>query len=150
MVNHTKSKAMSVNLSSSELEALKTAFPFHWFPSLPYLVIRLTPRYEGLYQANFPPLFRNLKDMLSSWFHLPLSWFNKITAVRMSSPNCYIYLRFYQSRFSRIFYVYNSASSWNLYGAPLDPESANRCYTLKGLTVVFQALICKLIIWWQI
>lgn len=29
-INHTKSKAMSVNLSSPELEALKTAFPFHW------------------------------------------------------------------------------------------------------------------------
>lgn len=62
-VNPTKSKAMSINISPSELTALKTAFPFHWLSSLG---IRLTPTYEGLYQVNFPPLFRKLTGMLSS------------------------------------------------------------------------------------
>lgn len=51
---------------------------------LPYLGVRLTPKYEGLYQANFTPLFRKPTDMLSSWSHLPLSRFGRIAAVSMS------------------------------------------------------------------
>lgn len=51
---------------------------------MPYLWIWLTPTYAGLYQANFPPLFRKLSNMLSSWTHLPLSWFGRIVAVCMS------------------------------------------------------------------
>lgn len=38
-VNPTKCKAMSVNLSPSEVASLKTTFPFQWLSSLPYLGI---------------------------------------------------------------------------------------------------------------
>lgn len=75
---------MSVNLLPFKLATLKDAFPLQLLPSLPYLGIRLTLGYDGLYQANFPPLFKKLTDMLSSWSHLLLSWFGRIAAVRMS------------------------------------------------------------------
>lgn len=102
-VNPTKSKAMSVNLSPPELSSLKENFPFQWLSSLPYLGIHLTPTYDGLYQANFPPLFKKLTDMLSSWSHFPLSWFGRISAVHMTylpkllylsvtGPNSFLYI----------------------------------------------------------
>lgn len=72
-VNPSKSKALSVNISSPVLTDLKTAFPFQWYSSLSYLGIRHTSTYAGLYQANFPSLFKRLSDTLSSWSHLPLS-----------------------------------------------------------------------------
>lgn len=54
-----------------------------WKQSVPIQISEVSI-YAGLYQANFPPLLKKLCDMLSSWFHLPLSWLGRITAVRMS------------------------------------------------------------------
>lgn len=129
---------MSVNLSSSKLEDLKTAFLFHWFPSC------LT------WQFSSPP---GTKDCIRHIFHLYLeTWMTcslsgpifhypglagSHRSVCPTSRNCYIYFKFYQSRFPHIFYIYNSTSSWNLYRAPLDPESENRSCMLNGLMVVW-------------
>lgn len=53
----------------------------------------ILPTYEGLYQANFPPLFKTLSNLLLSWNHSPLSWFGRMNAVRMTYlPNTAILL----------------------------------------------------------
>lgn len=85
-----KSKAMSINLLPSDLITLKNSFTFQWLTSLPYLGIRLTPTYAGLYKANFLPILKKLTDM-SSWAHLPLSWFGRIVAIRMPYPSKLLY-----------------------------------------------------------
>lgn len=83
-VKPSKSKALSIKLFLPVLTDMRSVFQFHWLSSVPYLGICPTSSYAGLYQANFPPLFKRLSDMLSSWSHLPLSWFGRITAIRMS------------------------------------------------------------------
>lgn len=83
-VNLAKSKAMSINLPPSQLASLQMAFSFQWLTSLPYLRIRLTPSYTGLYHADSPQMFGKLAAMLPSWSHLPLSWFGRIETVSMT------------------------------------------------------------------
>ena len=83
-VNQAKSKAMSINICPSDLDSLRSAFPFQWLTSLPYLGIKLVPKYSQLYQANFPSLFGKLTVMLTSWSTLPFSWFGRVATVRMT------------------------------------------------------------------
>lgn len=93
-VNPFKSKAMSINLALLDLEHLKSTFSFQWLTSLPYLGIKLTPSYSGLYQANFPLLFGKLAAMLNYWSALPLSWFGRIATIRMTYfPKLLYYFR---------------------------------------------------------
>lgn len=85
---------MSINLAPLGLEHLRSAFSFQWLTSLPYLGIKLTPSYSGLYQANFPMLFGKLAAMLTFWSALPLSWFGRIATIRKTYlPKLLYYFR---------------------------------------------------------
>lgn len=92
-VNLTKSKAMLVNLSSSEL----AAFPFQWLSSLPYLGIRLTPRYE---RPSTSCQKTNRLAFLMVPFSVGLVWQDRGSLYDLFPETALLY----------------SASIWNLFG----------------------------------
>lgn len=73
-INFTKSKAMPLGSLQTDPHALDP-FPLHWSPTgFVYLGIRLTPKLDQMYNANFTPLLDTIKGDLDRWAPLPLSW----------------------------------------------------------------------------
>ena len=62
-VNMAKSRALNVSLPETMVSLLKNEYKFSWNnSSIKYLCINLTPNFESLYLANYPPMYRrNLK-----------------------------------------------------------------------------------------
>lgn len=61
-VNYTKSQALNVSLRPSPVTQLKESFRFSWSESsIRYLGINLTPKFEQLYQACYPPHLQKIR-----------------------------------------------------------------------------------------
>lgn len=92
-VNQTKSKALNVSLSQTELKLLQSNFPFLWSnSSIPYLGINLTSNPTHLFQSNYLPMLNHLSSLLNTWQPLCVSWLGRITAVKMSLLPKLLYL----------------------------------------------------------
>lgn len=63
-INASKSEALPINIPDAEVQHLQQCFPYHWKTSaLKYLGVQITQSCASLYQANFPPLFRHVRDL---------------------------------------------------------------------------------------
>lgn len=92
-INSKKCIALNISLSTLELNSAKNGLPFTWADkSIPYLGIHLTASYLDLFSANYPPMVKNITNMLKSWNHLPLSWFGKINTIKMTILPKLLYL----------------------------------------------------------
>lgn len=84
-VNYTKSQALNISLQPSLVTQLKESFHFSWSESsLRYLGINLTPKFEQLYQANYPLIYKKLELDLKQWSPHQLSWLGRINSVKMT------------------------------------------------------------------
>lgn len=91
--NYQKSTALNISLPPSDLQLAKDSLPFSWTPHrLPYLGIQLTPKITDLYSANFPPLLKQVTELLSQWSSIPLSWIGKINVIKMAILPKFLYL----------------------------------------------------------
>lgn len=60
-------------------------FPFKWSPSgFVYLGISVTPRFDGMFKANFIPIFDTIRRDLERWNTLPISWLGRISLLKMN------------------------------------------------------------------
>ena len=92
-INPGKCSALNISLSSTELLAAKVGLPFEWpTRSISYLGIHLTADISDLYAHNYPVLLKHLTTLLKSWALLPLSWFGRIAAVKMTLLPKLLYL----------------------------------------------------------
>ena len=83
-INMTKSEAMPLGKVTS-IPDMSEPFPFQWSPSgFVYLGVSITPTFDKLYKANFPPLFKTIKEDLIRWAPLPLSWLGRIALIKMN------------------------------------------------------------------
>lgn len=66
------------------MQIIQNKFNFKWnLGSLPYLGIQLTSSIETIYRANYPPLFKKLREDLRCWADYSLSWFGRINSIKM-------------------------------------------------------------------
>lgn len=92
IVNHDKSEALNVNLTTSTLQSIQSQYPFHWqSTSLSYLGIRLTPSISSLYKANYPTLFAKLLEDVKTWSDINLPWMGRIASVKMTVLPRFLY-----------------------------------------------------------
>lgn len=81
-INFTKSEAMPLGLLK---QVPMRSFPFKWSPEgFIYLGIYVTPKFEQLYKANFPPLFDRIRLDLDRWNTLPISWIGRVALLKMN------------------------------------------------------------------
>lgn len=60
-------------------------FPFKWSPSgFVYLGIHITPDFDKMYKANFPPLLERIRLDLERWNTLPISWLGRVALLKMN------------------------------------------------------------------
>lgn len=84
-VNYSKSQALNVSLPSSLVSRLQDSFRFSWSEScIRHLGVNLTPKFEQLYQANYPPIDKKLEYDLKQWSPHHISWLGKINSVKMT------------------------------------------------------------------
>lgn len=70
-----KSVAMIITTPIPMVEHLKKHLAAAWEPSsIPYLGIKLTASVDQLYNGNYPPMYKKLKEDLSCWGWGNLSW----------------------------------------------------------------------------
>lgn len=92
-MNTSKSEALPINISDTETAHLKANFSYHWkTTSLKYLGIHITPKFNTLYQENFPPLFRSIRTLLLNWKKHHISLLGRIASVKMTILPKLIYL----------------------------------------------------------
>lgn len=92
-INPKKCLALNISLSNIELTSAKISLPFTWSNrSIPYLGIHLTASLADLFSVNYPPILKQLSNLMKSWSHLPLSWFGRINAVKMTILPKLLYL----------------------------------------------------------
>lgn len=84
MVNKNKSIALNLNLSESTVQSFKHNFEFQWAAhSLSYLGIQLT--------SSLSTFYSTLEDM-KKWSWSNLSWFGRISSVKMNILPKMLYL----------------------------------------------------------
>lgn len=84
-MNMSKSEAMGVSMSSSQIKALKANFNFRWTATaLKYLGTFIPPKLNQIYALNFPPLLSRVQILLSKWHQGFFSWFGRCYIIKMS------------------------------------------------------------------
>lgn len=59
--------------------------PFRWSPSgFNYLGVKITPQMNQLYAENVNPLVKDLKETLTRWKKLPISFLGRINLIEMT------------------------------------------------------------------
>lgn len=82
--NASKSIALPVNLPEDEIHHLRSCFPYAWeHTSLKYLGVNFTPSFAKLYQANFPPLYKSIRELVQKLKTHHISLLGRITSVKM-------------------------------------------------------------------
>ena len=93
IINSQKSTALNISLPSHTLQQAQTSLPFSWSTShLTYLGITITPNLTEFFSANFPPLLKQITNLLKQWSSLPISWIGKINIIKMTILPKILYL----------------------------------------------------------
>lgn len=93
IINSQKSIALNISLPPHILQQAQTSLPFSWSTSrLLYLGITLTPNLSDIFTANYPPILRQISNLLTQWSSLPLSWIGKINVIKMAILPKILYL----------------------------------------------------------
>ena len=83
-VNFSKSEAMTLG-NLRQPPDIPKPFPFKWSPTgFIDLGIYITPKFNQLFQANFSPLFHKIRQDFERWNNLPISWFGRISLLKMN------------------------------------------------------------------
>lgn len=83
-MNASKSMALPLKVPEKELLHLQSEFPYNWERiSLKYLGVNLTPSFDSLYQANFPPLYKSIRELIQKWKTHQISLLGRIASVKM-------------------------------------------------------------------
>ena len=90
-VNLKKSICFPINTADQQIQQKDTAFQLSHL-GFTYLGINITPKFSLLYDANFVPLIRNIKDDLQRWSNLPLSLAGRVQCVKMTIFPKFLYL----------------------------------------------------------
>uniref|UniRef100_A0A3P9C5G3 Reverse transcriptase domain-containing protein n=1 Tax=Maylandia zebra TaxID=106582 RepID=A0A3P9C5G3_9CICH len=81
-VNFDKSVIMTL-CSGGDNEPLYVK-PFHWAPSgFVYLGVKVTPNVGHLYRENINGMVQDLREMLTRWRSLPISFLGRINLIKM-------------------------------------------------------------------
>lgn len=92
-INPLKSEALPLHIPEAELALLKANFHYNWkTTALKYLGTYITPKYDTLYQENFPPLFRSIRALLTQWKKLHISLLGRIASIKMTILPKLLYL----------------------------------------------------------
>lgn len=83
-INPIKTEILNIGLEEKEVQFLQKEFPFTWVKELNYLGIKITPRVEKIYQANFIPLINEVKEEMKKLRIQPLSWIGRINMFKMT------------------------------------------------------------------
>lgn len=105
-INLTKSNALSLNMSISN--SLKSSLPFTWAEAgLKYLGVKVSSDLKDLFNLNYPPLLKKIKEDLDYWKLLPISLLGRINTIKMNilprlsflfqSLPCYLHKAFFDS-----------------------------------------------------
>lgn len=93
MINPKKCLVLNISLTNMELIPARAALPFTWAEkSIPYLGIHLTASHSDLFSTNYPPVLRQITNLIKQWSQLPLSWIGKINAIKMTILPKLLYL----------------------------------------------------------
>ena len=83
-INFNKSEVMPLGCLK-QIPKTPSPFPFKWSPEgFVYLGIRVTPSFEQLYKANFPPIFEHIRLDLERWNTLPISWLGRAALLKIN------------------------------------------------------------------
>lgn len=92
-INYSKSKALNIILSESNLRCVQSNSPFRWETSaIKYLGTWLTPRLSLIFNRNFPPLLKIIEKDLQDWHPKLLSWFGRAAICKMTVLPKILYL----------------------------------------------------------
>lgn len=92
-INASKSEALPINIPEAELALLKSNYNYHWqTTALKYLGINITPKFNTLYQENFPPLFSTIRSLLLQWKNHHISLLGRIASIKMTILPKLLYL----------------------------------------------------------
>lgn len=92
-INTSKSEALPINISDKETTHLKANFTYHWKTnSLKYLGVHITTKFNTLYQENFPPIYRSIRALLTSWKKHHISLLGRIASIKMTILPKLLYL----------------------------------------------------------
>uniref|UniRef100_A0A8C5MIE2 Reverse transcriptase domain-containing protein n=1 Tax=Leptobrachium leishanense TaxID=445787 RepID=A0A8C5MIE2_9ANUR len=92
-INMSKSEILNISVSPALKASIRAAFPFHWCDSsLKYLGVHLTPDPSALYATNFLPLLKVLKSDMTRWAHPHITWFGRLSVIKMNVLPRILYL----------------------------------------------------------
>lgn len=92
-VNLSKSMALNISVPDNRVNQLKQHFPFPWAKdSISYLGIILPSKVDRLFAANYPQIFKKLKECLGAWSKFGLFWLSRVNAVKMTLMLRILYL----------------------------------------------------------
>lgn len=84
-INPQKSNAKNISLPLVIEQLAQTSLPFSWSNThLSYLGINLTPSISDIFTDNFPPILRQITNLLTQRLILQLSWIGKINVIKMA------------------------------------------------------------------
>ena len=94
-INTNKCSALPINIPPNLLSSLQNNFCFKWSTtSFKYLGVHITSSHKLLYNANYLPLFSQIRSLLSSWFSYHISFLGRICAFKMTIlPKLLFYFR---------------------------------------------------------
>lgn len=92
-INYSKSEAMGVKMTSTQLHYLQLNFKFNWTSTaLKYLGTFIPSSLANTYKLTFPPLLATVRKLLDKWQHGLHSWFGQCNLIKMSILPKFLYL----------------------------------------------------------
>lgn len=84
LINYRKSTALNISLPPETVSQCAASLPFLWqTKAITYLCVQLPSALSDLYSLNFVPLLKYVQDDLKAWNKPGLSWFGRVTAIKM-------------------------------------------------------------------
>ena len=82
-----------MSLSESMVSLIRKNYTFCWnTSSIKYLGINLTSKFEDLYKANYPPMYKKLESDLDEWSSHNIGWMGRISSIKMTLLPRILYL----------------------------------------------------------
>uniref|UniRef100_A0A803J5Q1 Reverse transcriptase domain-containing protein n=1 Tax=Xenopus tropicalis TaxID=8364 RepID=A0A803J5Q1_XENTR len=84
-INPGKTQALPINLQPQLLQTLKQTYKFEWKEkTITYLGIKIPKDPEMMFSMNYTPLQKKLQKDYHSWRSQNISWWGRITTVKMN------------------------------------------------------------------
>lgn len=83
-VNTHKTEALPINIPQEQFISFKSNYNYPRRDSYINLGVNISTSYSSLYSSNFPKLLAELHTLMQNLNKLPLSFFGRITAIKMT------------------------------------------------------------------